>query len=176
MAHYYIGKAAFGFEGLQDPLFPRNTARQLDKDRYYVQATIRIISSYFGLHDRGAVTREVDGSAANAAGTIRPKSWVVGVVITTRGVMPPPRNISACLEDRQSPGQTGFWFYLYDAAPNNEVRRIGNALGKYLQVATDPAGKAKVLLKFARCRSLLINQTTRRRLPSKSWCFNRRDR
>src|SRR5438552_2404494 len=71
MAHYYIGKAAFEMKDYKTALASLNTARQLDKDRYYVQATIRIISSYFGLHDRGAVTREVDGFlAANAAGTI----------------------------------------------------------------------------------------------------------
>src|SRR5256886_2953938 len=71
MAQYYIGKSAFEMKDYKTALASLNTARQLDKDRYYVQATVRIISSYFGLHDRGAVTREVDGFlAANAAGTI----------------------------------------------------------------------------------------------------------
>src|SRR6184192_3491343 len=71
MAHYYIGKAAFETKDYKTALASLNTARQLDKDHYYVPATVRIISSYFGLHDRVAVTREVDGFlAANASGTI----------------------------------------------------------------------------------------------------------
>jgi TolA-binding protein len=47
------------------------------------------------------------------------------------------------------PVKPDFWFYLGDAAARQQkFDEAENALGKYLQVATDPAGKAKVLLKL----------------------------
>ena len=42
-----------------------------------------------------------------------------------------------------------FWFYLGDAAARQQkYDEAEDAFGKYLQVANDPAGKAKVLLKL----------------------------
>src|SRR5207237_8140946 len=47
------------------------------------------------------------------------------------------------------PVKPDFWFYLGDAAAKQQkFDESENALGKYLQVATDPAGKAKVLLRL----------------------------
>src|SRR2546423_9192524 len=46
------------------------------------------------------------------------------------------------------PIKPDFWFYLGDAAAKQQkFDESENALGKYLQVATDAAGKAKRLLK-----------------------------
>jgi len=41
-----------------------SAARQLDKERYYDAATIRMISAYFAMHDRNALTKELDAFLA----------------------------------------------------------------------------------------------------------------
>ncbi len=152
MAHYYIGKAAFEMKDYKTALASLNTARQLDKDRYYVQATIRIISSYFGLHDRGAVTREVDGFlAANAAGTIPAEilEWLGIDYYNEKNYAAAEKYLGVLGKIDNPPVKPDFWFYLGDAAAKQQkFDESETALGKYLQVATDPAGKAKVLLKL----------------------------
>jgi TolA-binding protein len=150
MAHYYIGKSAFELKDYKTALSVLNTARQLDKDRYYVPATVRIISSYFGLHDRGAVTREVDGFlAANAAGTIPAEilEWLGIEYYNERNYAAAEKYLGVLGKIDNPPVKPDFWFYLGDAAAKQQkFDESENALGKYLQVATDPAGKAKVLL------------------------------
>ena len=152
MAYYYIGKAAFEMKDYKTALASLNTARQLDKDRYYVQATIRIISSYFGLHDRGAVTREVDGFlAANAAGTIPAEilEWLGIGYYNEKNYAAAEKYLGVLGKIDNPPVKPDFWFYLGDAAAKQQkFDESETALGKYLQVATDPAGKAKVLLKL----------------------------
>ena len=152
MAYYYIGKAAFEMKDYKTALASLNTARQLDKDRYYVQATIRIISSYFGLHDRGAVTREVDGFlAANAAGTIPAEilEWLGIGYYNEKNYGAAEKYLGVLGKIDNPPVKPDFWFYLGDAAAKQQkFDESETALGKYLQVATDPAGKAKVLLKL----------------------------
>src|SRR5256884_8387443 len=152
MAHYYIGKAAFEMKDYKTALASLNTARQLDKDRYYVQATVRIISSYFGLHDRGAVTREVDSFlAANAAGTIPAEilEWLGIGYYNETNYAAAEKYLRVLGKIDNPPVKPDFWFYLGDAAAKQQkFDESENALGKYLQVATDPAGKAKVLLKL----------------------------
>ena len=152
MAYYYIGKAAFETKDYKTALASLNTARQLDKDRYYVQATIRIISSYFGLHDRGAVTREVDGFlAANAAGTIPAEilEWLGIGYYNEKNYAAAEKYLGVLGKIDNPPVKPDFWFYLGDAAAKQQkFDESETALGKYLQVATDPAGKAKVLLKL----------------------------
>jgi TolA-binding protein len=152
MAHYYIGKAAFEMKDYKTALVSLNTARQLDKDRYYVQATVRIISSYFGLHDRGAVTREVDGFlAANAAGTIPAEilEWLGIGYYNEKNYAAAEKYLGVLGKIDNPPVKPDFWFYLGDAAAKQQnFDESETALGKYLQVATDPAGKAKVLLKL----------------------------
>src|ERR1700730_11021673 len=81
----------------------------------------------------------------------RRRSWNgSGPSITTKGITRPRRNISACLGRlTKPPVKPDFWFYLGDAAARQQkFDEAENAFGKYLQVATDPAGKAKVLLKL----------------------------
>jgi len=152
MAHYYIGKAAFEMKDYKTALVSLNTARQLDKDRYYVQATVRIISSYFGLHDRGAVTREVDGFlAADAAGTIPAEilEWLGIGYYNEKNYAAAEKYLGVLGKIDNPPVKPDFWFYLGDAAAKQQkFDESETALGKYLQVATDPAGKAKVLLKL----------------------------
>ena len=152
MAHYYIGKSAFETKDYKPALSELNTARQLDKDRYYVQATIRIISAYFGLHDRAAVTREVDGFlAANAVGTIPAEilEWLGIEYYNEKNYGAAEKYLGVLGKIENPPVKPDFWFYLGDAAAKQQkFDESENALGKYLQVATDPAGKAKVLLKL----------------------------
>jgi len=58
----------------------------------------------------------------------------------------PPREISRRAGKIDNPpGQTDFWFLSGDAAAKQQKF---DESSKYLQVATDPAGKAKVLLKL----------------------------
>jgi TolA-binding protein len=152
MAHYYIGKSAFEMKDYKTALGSLNTARQLDKDHYYVSATVRIISSHFGLHDRAAVTREIDGFlAANAAGTIPAEilEWLGIEYYNEKNYAAAEKYLGVLGKIDNPPVKPDFWFYLGDAAAKQQkFDESEDALGKYLQVATDPAGKAKVLLKL----------------------------
>ena len=152
MAHYYIGKSQFEMKEYKVALSELNTARQLDKERYYVPATVRIISSYFGLHDRAAVTREVDGFlAANAAGTIPAEilEWLGIEYYNEKNYGAAEKYLGVLGKIDNPPVKPDFWFYLGDAAARQQkFDEAENAFGKYLEVATDPAGKAKVLLKL----------------------------
>src|ERR1700720_217441 len=151
-AQYYIGKSAFEMKDYKPALAALNTARQLDKDHYYAPATVRIISAYFGLHDRAAVTREVDGFlAANAAGTIPAEilEWLGIEYYNEKNYAAAEKYLGVLGKIDNPPVKPDFWFYLGDAAAKQQkFDESETALGKYLQVATDPAGKAKVLLKL----------------------------
>jgi TolA-binding protein len=152
MANYYIGKTAFEAKDYKTALATLNTARQLDKDRYYALATIRIISCYFGLHDRAAVTKEVDGFlASNAQGTIPAEilEWLGMAYYNDKNYAAAEKYLGVLGKIDNPPVKPDFWFYLGDAAARQQqFDEAENALGKYLQVATDAAGKAKVLLKL----------------------------
>src|SRR5256886_5479483 len=63
-ANYYIGKAAFEAKDYKGALAPLDAARQLNKEQYYNPATLRIVSSFFYLKDRPALTQEVDAFVA----------------------------------------------------------------------------------------------------------------
>src|SRR3954453_6961656 len=65
-AHFYIGKTAFENKELKPAIAELNTAREMNKDQYFSNATIRIISCYFSLKDRKAVTKEVDALLATS--------------------------------------------------------------------------------------------------------------
>lgn len=152
MAHYYIGKASFETKDYKTALAELNTARQLDKEHYYVPATIRIISSYFGLHDRAAVTREVDGFlASNAQGTVPAEilEWLGIGYYNEKNYGAAEKYLGVLGKIDNPPVKPDFWFYLGDAAAKQQkFDESETALGKYLQVAIDPAGKAKALLKL----------------------------
>ena len=152
MANYYIGKTAFEMKDYKNALGALNTARQLDKDRYYSPATIRIISSYFGLHDRAAVTKEVDGFlASNVQGAIPAEilEWLGMAYYNDKNYAAAEKYLGVLGKIDNPPVKPDFWFYLGDAAARQQkFDEAENALGKYLQVATDAAGKAKVLLKL----------------------------
>jgi TolA-binding protein len=113
---------------------------------------VRIVSSYFGLHDRAAVTREIDGFlAANAAGTIPAEilEWLGIEYYNEKNYAAAEKYLGVLGKIDNPPVKPDFWFYLGDAAAKQQkFDESENALGKYLQVATDPAGKAKVLLKL----------------------------
>jgi TolA-binding protein len=152
MAHYYIGKSAFELKDYKGALPELNAARQLDNDRYYVPATIRIISCYFGLHDRAAVTKEIDGFlAAKAPATIPAEilDWLGIAYYNDKNYAAAEKYLAVLGKIDNPPVKPDFWFYLGDAAARQQkFDEAEDALGKYLQVATDAAGKAKVLLKL----------------------------
>jgi TolA-binding protein len=60
-ANYYIGKSAFEAKDYQACLAPLDAARQLNKEQYYNPATLRIVSAFFYLKDRPALSREDPG-------------------------------------------------------------------------------------------------------------------
>jgi TolA-binding protein len=152
MAHYYIGKSALEIKDFKTALAELNMARQLDKEHYYVPATVRIISCYFALHDRAAVTREVDSFlGSNAQGTIPAEilDWLGIEYYNEKNYGAAEKYLSVLGKIDNPPVKPDFWFYLGDAAARQQkFDESENALGKYLQVASDPAGKAKVLLKL----------------------------
>lgn len=152
MAHYYVGKTAFEMKDYKAALPELNSARQLDRERHYATATVRIISCYFGLHDRAATTKEVDGFlAANAPGTIPAEilEWLGIAYYNDKNYVAAEKYLGVLGKIDNPPVKPDFWFYLGDAAARQQkFDEAENAFGKYLEVATDPAGKAKVLLKL----------------------------
>jgi TolA-binding protein len=151
MAHFYIGKSAFEMKEYKTAFASLNNARQLDKSHYYVPATILIISChYFGTHDRAAMTKETDALLAQ-----NPDARIPAEILESLGTEYYNEKNYAAAEKYLSvlgkidnpPVKPDFWFYLGDAAVKQQkFDEAEHALGKYLEVANDPAGKAKVLL------------------------------
>ena len=150
-AHYYIGKAAFDAKDYKGALAPLDTARQLNKEQYYNLATLRIVSSYFYLRDRAALSKEVDGFvAASPESRLPPEilEWL-GLEYYNEKNYPLAQKYLALLGQSESLGSVkpDFWFYLADT--ETKLKNFAGAevaYEKYLQVATDPAAKAKTLL------------------------------
>jgi TolA-binding protein len=150
-AQYYIGKAAFEAKDYKTALTALDAARKLNKDQYYNLATVRIISSYFYLHDRAALTKEV-----NQFMTESPNGLVPGDILEWLGIqyyneknyVAAEKYLSALGKaDNPARVKPDFWFYLGDAATKlQNFDEAETAFGKYLETATDPAGKTKVLL------------------------------
>lgn len=150
-ARYYIGKVAFEAKDYKTALTALNAARQLNKEQYYDLASVRIVSSYFYLRDRNALTREVDAFMSTS-----PNAKVPGEILEWLGIeyyndknYPAAEKYLSALGKMETPANNkpDFWFYLGDTESRlKNFAEAENAYSKYLQSATDPAGKAKVLL------------------------------
>jgi TolA-binding protein len=150
-AQYYIGKAAFEAKDYKTALAALDAARQLNKEQYYNLATLRIISSYFGLKDRSALTKEVNDFMATSPTVSVPAEileWLGIEYYNEKNYEVAEKYLSALGKiDHPANVKPDFLFYLGDTASKlKDFAEAEDAFGKYLQVATDPAGKAKVLL------------------------------
>lgn len=150
-AQYYIGKGLFDAKDYKGAIPALEKGRQPNNEQYYEQASVRIILCHFYLKDRSALTKEV-----NAFMQAKPNSTVPGEVLEWLGIeFYNEKNYEAAekylsaLGKIENPGNVkpDFWFYLGDAASKQKhFGEAEEAYSRYLQTATDPAGKAKVLL------------------------------
>ncbi len=150
-AQFYIGKAAFEAKEYKSAIPALNAARQLSKEQYYDIATVRIVSSYFYLKDRKALTNEVDSFMAtnpNAAIPVDILQWLGVENYNDKNYPLAKKYLSALGKmNNASNVKPDIWFYLGDTESRlKNFTEAENAYGRYLQTATDPAGKAKVLL------------------------------
>jgi TolA-binding protein len=150
-AQYYIGKAAFDLKDYKGALPPLEAARQLNKDQYYNLASLRIILCLFYLKDRARVTREADAFMATSPDTNVPAEvleWLGLEYYNEKNYDAAKRYLTALGRiDNLANVKPDFWFYLGDAASKQkDFAQAETAFAKYLETATDPAGKAKVLL------------------------------
>jgi TolA-binding protein len=150
-AQYYIGKAQLDLKDYKTAITALNAARQLDKEKYYDAATIRIISAYFALKDRNGLTKELDGFlAAKPDGNI-PAEILESVGLefyNEKNYAGAEKYLSALSRLKNSGNiKPDILFYLGDTETRlGRFAEAEEAYGQYLQNATDPAGKAKVLL------------------------------
>ena len=150
-AHYYIGKAAFEAKDYKTAITELNAARTLNKEQYSSLATLRIISSYFYLKDRAALTNEVDAfMSANAQARVPAEilEWLGIEYYNEKNYTAAEKYLTALSQsDNLGAMKPDFWFYLGDAETKlKNFPAAETAYEKYLQTATDPAGKAKALL------------------------------
>lgn len=149
-AHYYIGKAAFDAKDYKTAITELNAARTLNKE-YSGLASLRIISAYFYLRDRAALTSEADQFMAGNAETKVPAEileWLGLEYYNEKNYVVAEKYLTALSQnDNLGAVKPDFWFYLGDAESKlKNFPAAETAYEKYLQTATDPAGKAKVLL------------------------------
>jgi TolA-binding protein len=150
-AHYYIGKAAFEAKDYKTAMKALNTARQLNKEQYYNLASLRLILCQFYLKDRPALTKEVNDFMANSPNVNVPPEvleWLGIEYYNEKNYEAAAKYLSALATiDNRGNVKPDFLFYLGDAATKlKRLPEAEDAFGKYLQVAKDPAGKAKVLI------------------------------
>ncbi|PYJ78181.1 MAG: hypothetical protein DME77_00980 [Verrucomicrobia bacterium] len=152
-AQYYIGKAAFEAKDYKTAMTALNAARQLNKEQYYNLASLRLILCQFYLKDRAALTKEVNSFMAqsrNGGMNVPPEvlEWLGIEYYKEKNYEAAEKYLSALGKiDNRGSIKPDFLFYLGDAATKlKNLPESEEAFGKYLQVAKDPAGKAKVLL------------------------------
>jgi TolA-binding protein len=150
-AQYYIGKAAFEAKDYKTAMVALNAARQLNKEQYYNLASLRLILCQFYLKARPALTKEVNNFMATSPTVNVPAEvleWLGIEYFNEKNYEAAEKYLSALAKiDNRGSVKPDFLFYLGDAATKlKNVAEAEDAFGKYLQIATDPAGKAKVLL------------------------------
>jgi TolA-binding protein len=150
-AQYYIGKAAFEAKDYKTAMIALNAARQLNKEQYYNLASLRLILCQFYLKDRAALTKEVNNFMATSPTVNVPAEvleWLGIEYFNEKNYAAAEKYLSALAKiDNRGSVKPDFLFYLGDASTKlKNVTEAEDAFGKYLQIATDPAGKAKVLL------------------------------
>ncbi len=150
-AQYYIGKAAFEAKDYKTAMVALNAARQLNKEQYYNLASLRLILCQFHLKARPALTKEVNNFMATSPTVNVPAEvleWLGIEYFNEKNYEAAEKYLSALAKiDNRGSVKPDFLFYLGDAATKlKNVAEAEDAFGKYLQIATDPAGKAKVLL------------------------------
>lgn len=150
-ANYFIGKAASEMRDYKGALGPLDAARKLDRQQYFNLATLRIISCFYALKDRAALTREIDSFlAAEPKGRVPAEilEWV-GLQFYGEKNYPAAERYLVLLSRSDAAGSVkpDFWFYLADSDSHlNKVAEAEDAYERYIQVAEDPAAKAKALL------------------------------
>lgn len=150
-AQYYIGKAAFEAKDYKTATTALNAARQLSREQYYNLASLRLILCQFYLKNRPALTKEVNDFMANSPNVNVPPEvleWLGIEYYNERNYETAEKYLSALAKiGNLGNVKPDFLFYLGDAATRlKNLPEAEDAFGRYLQIAKDPAGKAKVLL------------------------------
>lgn len=150
-ANYYLGKAAFEAKDFKRAIPYLDTARKLNRPQYFDPATIRIVLAQFALRNRAATGSEIDNYfAANARAKVPAEvlEWIGIEYYNEKNYASALKYLSA-LERAENAAaiKADYWFYLGDtAAKLNKFDQAEAAFTRYLETASDPAGKAKVLL------------------------------
>ncbi|MEP7077819.1 MAG: tetratricopeptide repeat protein [Chthoniobacterales bacterium] len=150
-ANYLIGKTAFEAKNYKLALPALDAARKMDKQQYGTPATLRIISSEFYLRDRAALANEVNGFVSadpNAQVPSEILEWLGLEFYNEKNFAAADKYLSLLgKSENAAKVKPDFWFYLGDAETKlKNFTGAEFAYERYLQAATDPAAKAKVLL------------------------------